>query len=145
MQTQNILKNWLFYRSKKFLGEKVLLGTFRFLENTISFSQDNKNTHFFNWRTSLILIVQDLFEITSLKIWKHFFFPLWMILFSVFRTFGLLKWPRGVPRKRCSKNMPQIYRQTPMPKCDFSKVALQETPMPTPNTQLLLNDSELTW
>ena len=26
--------------------------------------------------------------------------------------------------KRCSENMPHIYRRTPMPKCDFSKVAL---------------------
>ena len=33
--------------------------------------------------------------------------------------------PRGVLRKRCSKNMQQIYRRTPMPKCDFSKVAKQ--------------------
>ena len=32
---------------------------------------------------------------------------------------------RGVPRKRCSGNMHQIYRRTPMPKCDFSKVTLQ--------------------
>ena len=30
----------------------------------------------------------------------------------------------GVPRKRCSENMQQIYRRTPMPKCDFNKVAL---------------------
>ena len=28
---------------------------------------------------------------------------------------------RGVPRKRCSENMQQIYRRTPMPKCDFNK------------------------
>ena len=33
--------------------------------------------------------------------------------------------PRGVPRKRCSKNMHEIYRRTPMPKCDFNKVAKQ--------------------
>ena len=26
--------------------------------------------------------------------------------------------PRGVPRKRCSENMQQIYRRTPMPKCE---------------------------
>ena len=32
--------------------------------------------------------------------------------------------PRGAPRKRCSKNMQQFYRRTPMPKCDFNKVAL---------------------
>ena len=28
--------------------------------------------------------------------------------------------PRGVPRKRCPENMLQIYRRTPMPKCDFN-------------------------
>ena len=33
--------------------------------------------------------------------------------------------PRGVPRNWCSENMQQIYRRTPMPKCDFNKVALQ--------------------
>ena len=32
---------------------------------------------------------------------------------------------RDVLRKRCSKNMQQIYRRISMPKCDFSKVALQ--------------------
>ena len=33
--------------------------------------------------------------------------------------------PRGVPRKRCSENMQQIYKRTPMPNCDFNKVAKQ--------------------
>ena len=32
---------------------------------------------------------------------------------------------RGVLRKRCSENMRQIYRRTPMPNCNFNKVALQ--------------------
>ena len=32
---------------------------------------------------------------------------------------------RGIPEKRCSENMQQIYRRTPMSKCDFNKVALQ--------------------
>ena len=31
---------------------------------------------------------------------------------------------RGVPLKRCSENMQPIYRRTPIPKCDFNKVAL---------------------
>ena len=31
--------------------------------------------------------------------------------------------PRGVPRKRCSENMQQIYRRIPLLKCDFNKVA----------------------
>ena len=26
---------------------------------------------------------------------------------------------RGVPRKRCAENIQQIYRRTPMPKCNF--------------------------
>ena len=29
---------------------------------------------------------------------------------------------RGILRKRCSENIQQIYRRTPMPKCDFNKV-----------------------
>ena len=32
---------------------------------------------------------------------------------------------RGFLKKRCFENMRQIHRRTPMPKCDFSKVALQ--------------------
>ena len=32
---------------------------------------------------------------------------------------------RGVFKKRYSKNMQQIYRMTPMMKCDFNKVAKQ--------------------
>ena len=31
---------------------------------------------------------------------------------------------RGVLRKRCSENMQQIYRRTPMPKSNFNKVVL---------------------
>ena len=30
---------------------------------------------------------------------------------------------RGVLEKRCSENTQQIYRRTPMLKCDFNKVA----------------------
>ena len=33
--------------------------------------------------------------------------------------------PEGVLGKRCSENMQQIYRRTPMPKCDFNKVSKQ--------------------
>ena len=32
--------------------------------------------------------------------------------------------PRGVLKKRCSENMQQIYRRTPILKCDFNKAAL---------------------
>ena len=38
----------------------------------------------------------------------------------------VLKQPlRVVPRKRCFENMQQTYRRTPMPNCDFHKVALE--------------------
>ena len=30
---------------------------------------------------------------------------------------------RAVPGKGCSEHMQQIFRRTPMPKCDFNKVA----------------------
>ena len=33
--------------------------------------------------------------------------------------------PRGVLRKRCSENIQEIYRRTPVQKCDFKKVAKQ--------------------
>ena len=42
------------------------------------------------------------------------------------KTSAMQKQPfRGVLRKRCSENMQQIYRRTPMPKCDFNKVEKQ--------------------
>ena len=34
---------------------------------------------------------------------------------------------KGVLRKRCPENKQQIYRRTPMPKCDFNKFVLQIT------------------
>ena len=37
------------------------------------------------------------------------------------KTKAVLKQPpRAVPRKRYSENIKQIYRRTPMPKCDFT-------------------------
>ena len=53
-------------------------------------------------------------------------FPAPSLSFSFNSNLQILKQPsRGVPRKRCSKNMQDIYRRTPMPKCDFNKVAKQ--------------------
>ena len=36
----------------------------------------------------------------------------------------------GVLKKRCSKNMQQIYRRTPMPKYDFNKITLRHECFP---------------
>ena len=41
-------------------------------------------------------------------------------------SLSLQKQPsRGVLKKKCSENIQQIYRRTPMPKCDLNKVAKQ--------------------
>ena len=45
-------------------------------------------------------------------------------MFATFRLLVQKQSPRGVPTKTCSENMQQIYRRTPMPMCDFNKVAL---------------------
>ena len=48
-------------------------------------------------------------------------------LFNLKTTFpNIQKQPSGgVPEKKCSENMQQIYRSTHMPKYDFNKVAKQ--------------------
>ena len=52
-------------------------------------------------------------------------------LFTIMRNQVLIKscvrkqLSRGVLIKACSENKQQIYRRTPMPKCDFNEVALQ--------------------
>ena len=56
------------------------------------------------------------------KIWKDM-----NILISSMYVFPFLpKQPSvGVLMKSCPENMQQIYRRTPMPKCDFNNVAKQ--------------------
>ena len=57
---------------------------------------------------------------------KHFKM---ILIFSSIGLFGhkiFQKQPfRGVLRKRCSGNMQQIYRRTPMPKCNFNNAPKQ--------------------
>ena len=58
------------------------------------------------------------------SIWRTNFGPICLWHFLV-NEILLQKQPsRGVIRKRCSKNMKQIYRRTPLPQCDFNKVAV---------------------
>ena len=55
------------------------------------------------------------------------------ICLKAIRDTFLQKQPlRGVLRKTCSENMQQIYRRTPISKCDFNKVALQHLLLRTP-------------
>ena len=46
-------------------------------------------------------------------------------LSNIYENFFQKEPTRGVPRKRYSENMQQIYRRSPMPKSNFSKVAKQ--------------------
>ena len=53
--------------------------------------------------------------------------PIEILYLFLAEDFKLQKRPfRGVLEKRCSENMQQIYRRTPMPKCDFNKVPFSE-------------------
>ena len=44
----------------------------------------------------------------------------WHISLNAFK-----KWPLGFLRKEYSENMQQVYKRTPMPKCDFNEAAIQ--------------------
>ena len=44
---------------------------------------------------------------------------------------------RGVLRKKFSENMQEIYKRTPMPKCDFNKVAKQTADLVTFTEEIL--------
>ena len=48
-----------------------------------------------------------------------------IIKYTELRSLNTKAATRGVLRNRSSENMQQIYWRTSMPKCDFSKVALQ--------------------
>ena len=49
--------------------------------------------------------------------------PIEILYLFLAEDFKLQKRPfRGVLEKKCSENMQQIYRRTPMPKCDFNKM-----------------------
>ena len=45
----------------------------------------------------------------------------------IFLNFLQRQQSSGVLSKRCSEDMQQIYRRTPIPKCDFNKVAIKIT------------------
>ena len=69
------------------------------------------------WKIQNIQGIYNLRQRHSQDSHKH---PRWRVLYNVQK-----QPPRCVLNKRCSGNMQQIYRRTPMPKCDFNKVALQ--------------------
>ena len=69
-------------------------------------------------------ILQESMDKKSLIFWKNKNWESFLFKHLNLRC-DLQKQPfRGVPKKSYSENMHQIYRRTPMPKCDFNKVAL---------------------
>ena len=62
----------------------------------------------------------------STIILRHFFIFTIFVSMSRPRSIYVQKQPpRAVPRKRCSENIQQIYRRTPVPECGLNKVAKQ--------------------
>ena len=62
-----------------------------------------------------------LSEVQTEKVFNILIYP--CFTGNIVRRFEIHKQPpRGVLQKRCYENMQQIYRITPMPKCDFNEV-----------------------
>ena len=85
------------------------------------------STNFTKWSNTLKQFVGKL-PTNCLRVIDHFV----GLVFKRLRIYGGVIFyilqkqpPRGIPRKRCSENMQQSDRRTPMPKCDFNKFALQ--------------------
>ena len=93
-----------------------------------------KNAYFEEhlWTEIKNQIVSDISRLISSKsshllgFWKFLVMLALLNFYFYLKKNIIFKQPlRGVLEKRCSKNMQQIYRRTPMPKRDFNKVALQ--------------------
>ena len=84
-----------------------------------------------HWILFAILLWQVAWPLKSFELesdyWTNLFFSSkWVISFIWFQRSieKRQKQPsRGVLKKRCTENIRQIYRRTPVPKCDFNKVA----------------------
>ena len=78
------------------------------------------NKPFFNWKQTFFKWAQNFY------IYKNFLINSVSLCYCLNNKSIFQKQPpRRVPRERCSENIQEIYRRTPMPKCDFNKVALQ--------------------
>ena len=95
------------------------------------FSESSRNTKVFTGNYSVAVSLFTGSEVTSFSILSSYDSKLfsWSYnseIFIIIFAWNIQKQPsRGVLRKSCSENMQQIYRRTPMSKCDFNKVAKQ--------------------
>ena len=53
------------------------------------------------------------------------FFPWLRLLYSNHHGGNQKQPARGVPKKKCSENIKQVYKRAAIPKCNFNKVTLQ--------------------
>ena len=87
------------------------------------------NLHLYSPDTPFVNDFDSFIPVNILKILKFkcsILFRTHTLLDRPLRVLQLQKQPtRGALKKRFSENMQQIYRTTPMSKCDFNKVALQ--------------------
>ena len=91
---------------------------------------ERASTRRFLWIYLIAYFFALLTEIFNSALHKYFLKHLHSILITMpcnkdicFKLYMQKQPSRAVPRKRCSENMQQIYRRTPMPKWDFKKVA----------------------
>ena len=91
---------------------------------------------YFNLKLSLKLkwlLVSDLQKIHKFQLQKGVWAAFnWVFLLIsalgkplFYANFPQKQPPRGVPRKRCSENMQQIYSRTPILKCEYSTLKIQ--------------------
>ena len=99
-----------------------------FVELTMRFSSEHKKSHY---RLTASLFSNSIVFSHSAKT-KRACLLKWAKIYSVYRCPHTIhfsqkqKQPsRGVLKKTCSENMQQIYRRTPMLKCDFNQFAKQ--------------------
>ena len=108
---QNFLGNW--YSKLKQFSWSLMKDRVQFCDKITTESLLKSNT------------IQEQFKLFETEIKNNFeiktesYHP-----FMTHQGYGRKQPLRGVPRKRCSENMQQICRRTPMPKCYFNKVAL---------------------
>ena len=110
-------------RKKK---EKMQINENRNYLKTLNFNLNvripvDKELHEKFWVTFLLVC---LFQLQYVFL-NWFFFKLHIYQEEVYVVSKITQPSRSVLRKKCFKNIQQVYRKIPMPKCNFNKAALQ--------------------
>ena len=99
----------------------------------LTFSTWKSNLKLLSIRAKIKKIGKNPEKIGENHAWTVFWcyvFVLWQVLlrYGCWKSIKIQKQPsRVVTKKKCSENMQHIYRRTPIPKCDFNKVATYPT------------------